>query len=64
MMDFQLQWVDIERVPRTSFISPLRARGAQPAWASLRRGYLRTENWAGAARSCGLLRGINERGCA
>jgi len=64
MTDFRLQSGEIERVPRKSFISPLRARGAQPAWPCLRRGYLQTEKWAGAAWSCGPLRVINERGCA
>jgi hypothetical protein len=38
-----------ERVPRTLLVSPLRAKGAQPAQAQgLRRGCLGTVEWAGA----------------
>ena len=35
---------ETERVPRKPFVSPLRAKGAQPARAGLRRGYFGTEN--------------------
>jgi len=38
---------EIERLRRKPFVSPLRAKGAQPARAtSLRRGYLGTGEWA------------------